>query len=281
MKLWLNGSIMEAEEAKISPFDHGFLYGLGVFETFRTYNGQPFLLGSHLKRLHESLQEMGIHFSLNITEAADMIDNLLEANGGEDGYFRLNVSAGIRDIGLFPEPYDKPTVMLLQKKLMTQPAGGKKGQWLTLPRNTPETAIRLKSHHYFNNIAGRREVADPGTEGLFLTKEGYVAEGITSNIFWIKEDTLYTPALETGILAGVTRSLVLSLARKSGLQIEEGLYLKEQLMQAEEAFITNSIQEIVPLTAINGQGFKSSRQTSQLLEGYKKVPKSRLYIEEF
>ncbi|KIL52538.1 aminodeoxychorismate lyase [Jeotgalibacillus soli] len=259
MKIWINGEVMAAEEATISPFDHGYLYGLGVFETFRTYNGHAFLIGDHLDRLHASLNEMGIRYHIKNEEVAQMIEKLQTANGGEDGYFRLNVSAGVRDIGLYPDPYESPTVILLQKALPPQTTKGKEGRWLKLSRNTPETDIRLKSHHYFNNLAGRREITD-GTvvEGLFLTKEGYVAEGVTSNLFWIKNQTLYTPSIETGILPGVTRQFILAITEKAGLRIEEGLYLKEAVLKAEEVFITNSIQEIVPIHSIDHLHFQGT-----------------------
>ncbi|MEW9502904.1 aminodeoxychorismate lyase [Jeotgalibacillus marinus] len=283
MNIWLNGAIVKEEEATISPFDHGYLYGLGVFETFRTYDGHPFLLGDHLERLHQSLEEMEIQFELKVEDATRLVRELQTANGGEDGYFRLNVSAGVRQVGLFPEPYEKPTVMLLQKTLPTQLTGGKSGQWLSTPRNTPETATRLKSHHYFNNIAGRREIANGVViEGVFLTKEGYVAEGVTSNIFWVSQDCLYTPALSTGILAGVTRKMVLAIAGDLGLSIKEGLYTKDTVMAADEVFVTNSVQEIVPIHSIEDSGFAGfdGKWTTAIHQRYRKYNHSLLRVEE-
>ncbi|TDL30400.1 aminodeoxychorismate lyase [Jeotgalibacillus sp. S-D1] len=282
MKIWINGSILSAEEAKISPFDHGYLYGLGVFETFRTYGGHPFLLGDHLDRLNEALKEMGINYSLGESEAAGIVQKLQQANGGSDGYYRLNVSAGIRDVGLFPEPYDNPVVMLIQKELPPQNTGGKAGQWLSIPRNTPETKIRLKSHHYLNNIAARREVTKAATEGIFLTADGFVAEGVSSNIFWIEKRTLYTPALSTGILPGVTRKMVLALAGESDLHVSIGNFKKEAVLQAEEVFITNSIQEIVPIHSIEDTHFSGTegKWTRHLLQKYQQSTRSLMRIED-
>ncbi|KIL52480.1 aminodeoxychorismate lyase [Jeotgalibacillus campisalis] len=254
MKILQNGAIVEAEDAKISPFDHGFLYGMGVFETFRTYEGHPFLISNHVERLNHSLEEMQIDKTFSVEEVMQMVSTLREANGGKDGYFRLNVSAGVRDIGLFPEPYEQPSVILFQKQLPSSGVKEKKGEWLSIHRNTPETSQRLKSHHYFNNIAARREVSS-GNEGLFLTADGFAAEGVTSNLLWVNQKTLFTPALATGILAGITRAMVLALAERAGLEIVEGFFKKEDVLQAEEVFITNSIQEIVPLCAIEHTTF--------------------------
>ncbi|MGD7046481.1 aminodeoxychorismate lyase [Jeotgalibacillus proteolyticus] len=281
MKIWQNGTILEAEDARISPFDHGFLYGMGVFETFRTYGGHPFLIGDHVDRLNLALKEMQIDYSFSIDEVVQMVTVLREANGGEDGYFRLNVSAGVRDIGLFPDPYERPSIILFQKQLPVSGVTEKKGEWLTISRNTPETSQRLKSHHYFNNIAARREVRD-GAEGLFLTADGFAAEGVTSNLFWITQKTLYTPSLATGILAGITRAMVLAIAKHAGLQVEEGFYRKEDVLKGDEVFVTNSIQEIVPLHAIEKTSFPGSagKWTISLKRKYQNQTASLIRIED-
>ncbi|MDZ5713815.1 aminodeoxychorismate lyase [Jeotgalibacillus haloalkalitolerans] len=254
MKLWLNGEIIEEADARISPFDHGFLYGMGAFETFRTYNGYPFLIGDHLQRLQFAFGEMGIEAKLTTAGIKQMVSELREANGGADGYFRLNVSAGVRGIGLDPSPYTEPMVMLLQKPL-TPPPAERHAQWLKLRRNTPETEIRLKSHHYFNNLAARKEVTDSKTEGIFLTEDGVISEGLASNVYWVKDGTLYTPDLSTGMLEGITRKMVLALARAGGIPVKEGRFTPEEAQGADEWFLSNSIQEIVPITRFEGQDF--------------------------
>ncbi|TFE01942.1 aminodeoxychorismate lyase [Jeotgalibacillus sp. R-1-5s-1] len=275
MKLYLNGQIVEEKDAVISPFDHGFLYGMGVFETFRTYDGHPFLLGDHLERLNTSLKDMNIDYEMRFEQTCEIIRRLLEANGGEDGYFRLNISAGERGIGLDPSPYAEPTVMLLQKPVPPVLAS-KTGQWLKLRRNTPETATRLKSHHYLNNLAARREISSPSIEGLFLTEGGFAAEGITSNLFWVKKDTLFTPAVETGILPGVTRKLVMRLALLKGLRVEEGFFKAEEVEQADEVFVTNSIQELIPLTKLGAATFNGQHISRSLKSLYEQAVKDRL-----
>lgn len=277
MKLWLNGEIIEEADARISPFDHGFLYGMGAFETFRTYDGFPFLIGDHLKRLQFAMSEMGIESDLNTEDVKQMVTQLREANGGADGYFRLNVSAGVRGVGLDPSPYTEPVVMLLQKPL-TPPPAERHAQWLKLRRNTPETAIRLKSHHYFNNLAARKEVIDAKTEGIFLTEAGVISEGLASNVYWVKEGTLYTPDLSTGMLEGITRKMVLSLARAKGISVKEGRFTPEEAEGASEWFLSNSIQEIVPITQFEGRSFPADGPVYSFLKSVYQE-KTKLHIE--
>ncbi|RIW29845.1 4-amino-4-deoxychorismate lyase [Bacillus salacetis] len=272
MYVFFNGKILNKEEARISPFDHGFLYGMGLFETMRTYGGHPFLLTDHLERMQSGLKMLNINLDLKTLDISGMISSLSEKNDLQDSYLRLNISAGVGEIGLRTEPYEEPNILLLQKKLPPlEPLREKEAVLLELARNTPETPVRLKSHHYFNNIAAKREVGgDPGKEGLFLTKEGYIAEGITSNIFWVREGKLFTPSLETGILNGITREYIIELSNRSGIPCESGLYRLEDLLHASEAFFTNSVQEIIPIRSFAGKGYpgKNGRITNALYTYY-------------
>ena len=258
MYIYLNGEFIPQEEAVVSVFDHGFMYGLGLFETFRIYNGHPFLLDDHLQRLNEGLQELNIDKSFERTEAVSIIQTLLEKNKLENAYIRWNVSAGNGLIGLQTNAYKEPNIIVYIKPLSkAQGMIEKAGQIVSIPRNTPEGAYRLKSHHFLNNILAKREVGPEITkEGIFLTKEGYVAEGITSNLFWVVDGILYTPSLETGILGGITRRFILKLAEKLGVVSKEGMFSSEVLKGAEEVFATNSIQEIIPLKTIDTYSYK-------------------------
>lgn len=251
----MNGDFIEEEKATISPFDHGYLYGLGVFETIRTYNRQPFLLDEHLERLRRGLCEVHIEVSFSTELVLAIIEKLSSLNGLQDSYIRFNVSAGVGDIGLQTEPYKQPTVIMFQKPLpQMEPLREKEAIILRIPRNTPETTFRLKSHHFFNNVAAKRELgSDPNKEGIFLTETGYLAEGVTSNLFWMKDDELYTPALQTGILNGITRNFIIHLAKQQQINIKEGLYQATELDRADEIFFTNSIQEIVPVNHFHGR----------------------------
>ncbi|WP_223595052.1 aminodeoxychorismate lyase [Neobacillus bataviensis] len=255
MFIYLNGQMVEKEAAMISPFDHGFLYGLGLFETFRVYEGHPFLLDDHLERINHGLSILNINYRFYREETNNILQALLEKNNFTNAYIRLNVSAGSGDIGLQTEPFLEPNLIIFPKEL---PLAGelfeKKATLLKLKRNTPEGEARLKSHHFMNNLLAKREIGPSlEQEGIFLTADGHLAEGIVSNIFWIKDKELYTPALCTGILNGITRQFVIELAGRIGLCVKEGLYTLEQALDADEMFVTNSIQEIVPISSFEAR----------------------------
>lgn len=282
MYIYMNGEFMLQNEAKISPFDHGFLYGLGVFETFRIYDGHPFLLDDHFQRLKVSLKELNIHPSLKKNELSIILENLLKINNLRNAYIRLNVSAGIAPIGLQTEAYTDPNVIIFIKPINEPMSLTKNAVFLNTVRNSPEGNERLKSHHYLNNILGKREVPTLDTEGIFLTKEGYIAEGIVSNIFWVKNGQVFTPSIRTGILNGITRRLIISLLRKKGIPCHEGYYFANDVLNADEVFITNSIQEVVSISMVNDHKYFPENKITQLLQGlYVYYKNQRLWsIEE-
>lgn len=257
MYLYMNGEMIKEEESRISPFDHGFLYGMGLFETFRVYEGHPFLIEDHLERLNSSLAMIGIQKILNKDEVIQALKLLLEKNQLSNAYIRLNVSAGVGAVGLPVEPYEHANVMMFVKPLSK--AGGpteKEAQFLKLSRNTPEGPLRLKSHHYMNNLLAKKEIGNrTDVEGIFLTEDGFIAEGIVSNIFWVIDNQLFTPDLGTGILNGITRSFIKELASKRGIQVKEGFYTSDVLKTATEIFVTNSIQEIVAISKLDSLVF--------------------------
>ncbi|TCP17764.1 4-amino-4-deoxychorismate lyase [Scopulibacillus darangshiensis] len=261
MKLYINGEYLDERDVRISPFDHGFLYGLGAFETFRTYNGKPVLFHRHWLRLASTLEQLGIRLNVSKEDMFSAISALLKINGLSDGRFRLNISAGESSAGLNTEYYMDPTVILFVNQLQEQPKT-KTAKWLRVRRNTPEGDVRIKSHHYLNNILGKRELLNEvNVEGLFLNEEGFITEGIVSNVFWVKNKVLYTPAVDTGLLAGITRDFVIECAGKIGVRVQEGYFLPSEIENADEAFITNSIQEIMPLTAIEGYALPGDKGT--------------------
>lgn len=272
MYVYINGQYAEKEEVMISPLDHGFLYGLGVFETFRVYNGHPFLLDDHLERLNASMKMLNIDAVFNREEVVEIINGLLVKNGCSHAYIRFNVSAGNGEIGLQTESYNEPNVIVFSKPL-SSPNGmaEKKAVVLEIKRNTPEGGERLKSHHYLNNVLAKREIGSaPDMEGVFLTQEGFLSEGIVSNVFWYKDDILFTPAIETGILNGITRRFIIALAREVGLTVREGFYKLEEAEASDEMFLTNSIQEIVPVTRFSGTDYpgKEGRIVKALYKHY-------------
>lgn len=278
MLIYLNGHFINKEDALISPFDHGFLYGIGLFETFRVYDGHPFLLDDHLERLNQGLAELSIQQQYTRKEIKNILQELLERNQLTNAYIRLNVSAGLGEVGLQVEPYLQPNLIIFPKPL--PPAGElieKKAVLLKVKRNSPEGNQRLKSHHYLNNVLAKREIGDfPDLEGIFLNEQGYLAEGIVSNLFWIKGNVLYSPSLHTGILNGITRQFVIQLGWKNNLQIREGLYSIEEALEADEMFVTNSIQEIVPITSFEGRNFpgKESPWVQKFHQDYRQYCKN-------
>jgi 4-amino-4-deoxychorismate lyase len=258
MKILWNDRIVEAADAVISVYDHGFLYGMGLFETFRTYRGEPFMLDKHIRRLKQGCEQLHIQYDPNGERVREQLVELLRANGLSDAYIRWTVTAGEEAMGLPTDAYSGPTVIAYMKELPAVSPSlyeeGRKLQRLKLRRSTPEGSFRLKSLHYMNNINAKRELAEypwaQGAEGLFLDHQDHIAEGIVSNVFFVQEGVLRTPALETGILPGITREVVLELASAEGIPSHEGFFSWEELLQADEIFITNSIQELVPITRL-------------------------------
>ena len=184
------------------------------------------------------------------------LQELLVRNGLDHAYIRFNVSAGIGEIGLQTGIYEDPSVIVFIKPLRFRVKGRKEGVILKQTRNTPEGTFRLKSHHYLNNILGKREIGNVvNKEGIFLTEAGYVAEGIVSNLFFVKDGCFIQPSLETGILNGITRAFIIIIAEALDVRIEEGLFTQKELLSADEVFVTNSIQEIVPLNQIEEVNF--------------------------
>lgn len=258
MRIGINGAIVDQAEAVVSVYDHGFLYGMGLFETFRTYRGKPFLLKEHMQRLGEGCRELGIEFNPELKRIEEQIQDLLEANQLLDAYVRFTVSAGSGLLGLPLDTYADPNVIVYVKPLPQTGEdvyeAGIPLQLLNIRRNTPEGSVRLKSLHYMNNILAKRELQGypwaSGAEGLMLDQEGCLAEGIVSNLFFIRNGRCMTPAVDTGILPGITRKFVLPLAEQIGLETVEGRFLWKELSDAEEVFLTNSIREVVPVNRL-------------------------------
>ncbi|MFC0216097.1 aminodeoxychorismate lyase [Paenibacillus chartarius] len=293
MKIFMNGTLIEQAKAVVSAYDHGFLYGIGLFETFRTYGGRAFLLQQHLDRLADGCGQLRIEPGLSAPDVERQISELLQANGLADAYFRLTVTAGPNQLGLPSGEYEEPTIILYVKPLPpVDPVLEQRGKpllQLRTARNTPEGAYRFKSLHYMNNYLAKIElssllakppISTAGTdasppEGLMLTEQGFLAEGIVSNLFFIRGGCLYTPSLATGILPGITRAYVLELAAKQRIPVQEGLYTWGDLLSADEVFLTNSIQELVPVGALIDADLNRSDKTPgpitrQLLHHYRK-----------
>jgi branched-chain amino acid aminotransferase len=261
--IYIDGSWHEKEDAKLSVYDHGLLYGDGLFEGIRIYNGKIFKLEAHLDRL---LQGAGV-LLLDIPMSRDQLSAMLlegvrrfcEQTGLQDGYIRLVVTRGIGDLGLDPQKCPKASVISIFDTIQLYPQEYyKKGiSIITAATRRLESSIfdpRVKSLNYLNNIIAKQEAIQAGCmEAVLLNSQGYVAECTADNIFIVKEGTLKTPAPHLGILRGITRDTVLELASVTGISTEETTLTRFDLYTADECFITGSGAELMPIVEIDGR----------------------------
>ncbi|RXT09028.1 aminotransferase class IV [Ammoniphilus sp. CFH 90114] len=255
MKVFLNGKVLTEEEAVISVFDHGFLYGYGLFETLRSYSGRIFLFQDHYERLRIAAQDYQIHMNKTLLQLQNDIYQTMEANGLQDAYIRITLSGGPEGLGLHGEEHHSPTWLIMTKPLGSWPAA-KSLVSLNIKRSTPEGTRRAKSMSFANNMLAKKELVqrkEGSAEGIFFNNQGFIVEGTVSNIFFVKNNCLYTPHVETGLLAGVTRQFIFRLAKENQIPYEEGFYTIEDLLEADEIFITNSIQQIIPVKEVDHQ----------------------------
>ena len=255
MRYWvcLNGTLVPAEEAKVSVFDSGFMQGIGLFETMRAYNGRLFRLQRHLDRLANSAQELGWTTVPDLDEAADNVQQVLTATGAADARVRLTVTTG----SLHPAAADTPGLTIVAPAS----AGEKypdecytKGVTVLASecrQSLSDPTVGHKTTSYFPRLASlRRAHATGAFEVLWLTPDDHLAEGAISNIFVVRNDQLLTPPLETPVLPGITRATVLELAGAIGVPAQEAALTLDDLRGAEEAFVTNSMMELVPVVRL-------------------------------
>jgi branched-chain amino acid aminotransferase len=259
MLIYLNGRFVPKDEARVSVFDHGFLYGDGVYETLRAYDGRLFLLRKHLARLKRSAAAVSLRLPLSLEQIGAALEKTLRVNKLRDAYVRVQISRGPGEIGLDPGLCAVPTVVITAKPFHDYPARcyeqGVAVSLVKTRRNHPSALPpAVKGTNFLNNILAKIEAIKAGAfEGIMLNVDGYVAEGTISNIFLVKNGVLATPGLETGILEGVTRGLVLRLARRLKIPVEEGLLRPAKFIAADECFITNTTMELMPVAAIDGK----------------------------
>jgi len=277
--VYLNGDLIHLSQARLSPFDHGFLYGYGLFETMRAYNGSIFRLDRHLARLHRSAQTLAIAFQPDSFDLQKACYDILEANKLAEARLRLTLSAGEGDMTPNPDTCNRVTVFIAARRLVPLPPesyqSGFRASLSSLRRNSQSPLSRLKSTCYLENVLARQEARAAGAdEALMLNERGLVAEGSISNIFLVKGRLLLTPSVESGALPGITREVVLELAPSLGLEAIEREVPLAELVEAEEAFLTNSILEIMPLTRFGdkpiGAG-KPGALTQRLMSTYQEL----------
>ncbi|WP_175304603.1 aminotransferase class IV [Candidatus Nitrospira nitrificans] len=257
----MNNKFVTDEDAVISVFDHGFLYGDGVYETLRSYGPRIFMRDEHLSRLLRSAEAIGLTIPISMTSLADILHEAMIRNevGTEqrDAYLRVTVSRGTGDIGLDPALCPSPTVVVMANPLVP-PAShlyetGVNVIIASTKRNLPSAlSPQIKATNFLNNIQAKREAIAAGAfDSLLLNWEQHLTECTISNLFFALDGTLRTPALECGLLDGITRMVVIRLAGELNMHVEEGRYTVDQLFQADECFLTNTTMEIMPVTSID------------------------------
>ena len=257
MLVYIDGEFSLKEEAKISVFDHGLLYGDGVFEGIRSYEGRVFKLDEHLQRLYDSAKAIMLEIPISIEEMKTAVLETLRRNNLYDAYIRLIVTRGIGDLGLDPDKCPHPTIIIITDKIVLYPERFyEEGlEIVTVPtrRNYAEAINpRIKSMNYLNNILAKIEGKQAGAvEAVMLNAEGYVVECTGDNIFFVKDQAIVTPPVYMGILEGVTRNTVIDLARDQGFTVEEKAFTRHDLYMADECFLTGTAAEVIPVVKID------------------------------
>jgi len=258
-KVYINGKLFDKSEAKVSVFDHGLLYGDGVFEGIRAYSGRVFRLQQHVDRLYESAK--GIHLEIPMTRAAmaDAIKQTLATNKLVDAYIRVVVTRGAGSLGLDPRRTTDPQVIIITDKIALYPPElyehGLKIITAATTRNHPNAVNpRIKSLNYLNNIMGKIEATQAGClEALMLNHKGELAECTGDNVFVVQHGRIHTPSIDSGILEGITRAAVIELARGAGYDVIERTMDRLDVFKAEECFLTGTAAELIPVVECDGR----------------------------
>lgn len=283
LKIYINGQIVPQEDAKISVFDHGLLYGDGVFEGIRAYNGKIFTLDEHLDRIYDSATAISLKIPITKAEMAEAIKQTMKANDLTDSYIRLVVTRGVGKLGLDPNKCATPQIIIIADTIeLYSKALYEKGLDIvtvtTIRNHFSALDPKIKSLNYLNNILAKIESIQSGAgEALMLNKDGYVAECAGDNIFIFKDNILRTPPSSAGILVGITRNVVMKLAAEMGVQVREELMTRYDLYIAEECFLTGTAAEIIPVVKIDGRTIgtgKPGKITLDLLKRYRDLTRN-------
>ena len=274
---WINQTIKPALEAAISVFDHGLLYGDGVFEGLRFYNNKTFMLPAHLQRLQNSASGIHLQLPYSIDQIAMAIEQLVDAYPGDSGYLRLVVTRGEGSLGIDPRKCSRPNLFIIADELVmmesTDPSQGV-SLHVAQTRRTPAQCLdpKVKSLNYLNNILARIGANHAGCdEALMLNTEGYVSEGSVDNIFIVTDGVLKTPPLEDGMLDGITRSVVIDVAKQAGIRCEQISLQIDDVLLADECFLTGTGAELIPVRKIGEHDFGEAQnpQLPVIVQGFK------------
>jgi branched-chain amino acid aminotransferase len=283
LKIYIDGNFHDQAEAKISVFDHGLLYGDGVFEGIRFYNDRVFRLEEHVDRLWDSARAIALDIPMSKSELVASTLETIRQNDLHDGYIRLIVTRGVGSLGLSPESCRRPSIIIIAATIALYPEElYQKGLTMVTcsTRRTPPAALspRVKSLNYLSNILGKLEAQNAGAgEGLMLNEQGYVSECTGDNIFIVKKGDISTPHLSSGILAGVTRAVVFELAEKLGIRTVERELIRHDIYTADECFLTGTAAEVIPAVQLDrrliGHG-QPGPITLQLIESFRELTRA-------
>ena len=279
MKVWMNGELVDKQDAKISVFDHCLLYGDGVFEGIRIYNGTIFQCAAHMDRLLASAEAIRLEVPFSREEITDAMYQTLRANGLSDGYIRLLVTRGPGTLGLDLDKCSAGAVIIIADTIaLYPPETYENGLEVIIAERRRISADMLppavKSCNYLNNILAKADATDAGTgEAIMLNAEGQVAEATGDNVFLVKGGTVFTPPPEAGILIGVTRRVVVGLCGKLGIPLEEKPISVAELRSADEVFLTGTAAEVIAVTKMDDRSIGSGKAgpvTRKLLEAFRR-----------
>ncbi len=283
LKVYLNGKLVDKQKATVSVYDHGLLYGDGVFEGIRSYAGKVFRLQEHLDRLWCSAKAIWLEIPISKEEMAKAIEETLAENRIEDGYIRVVVTRGCGTLGLDPDKCSDPQVIVIADYISLYPEEvyrkGLEIITVSTVRNHPAAlSPRIKSLNYLNNILAKIEGKQAGcVEALMLNHKGEVAECTGDNIFLVRDGVLLTPPNEAGILEGVTRALVIELAREAGIEVRQVPLTKHDVYIADECFLTGTAAEVVSVVKVDARTIGDGTPgpiTRQLAESFRKLTRS-------
>jgi branched-chain amino acid aminotransferase len=280
LKIYIDGNFYPESEAKISVFDHGLLYGDGIFEGIRFYSGRVFRLEEHIDRLWDSAKGISLEIPVSASELTAATLETIRQNDLRDGYIRLLVTRGIGSLGLSPDSCRRPSVIIIAATIALYPAAlYEKGVTMVTcsTRRIAPAALspRIKSLNYLNNVLAKIEAQHAGAaEGVMLNEQGYVAECTGDNLFIFKRGRLHTPPINAGILEGVTRRVAFELAQKNGFITEERDLTRYDIFTAEECFLTGTAAEIIPAVELDRRPIGNGQPgpvTLKLIEEFRRL----------